>query len=292
MNGFESPSVVSRKIPWRPIAILVSAVFLVVLLSVMAWRFIAWRQQESLMDAAVLGLEADLARSLERCNEAKNPDACAQEEVIQQAASFGLAELCDELEGDAHDQCVWAVARQQEDPKECEAINDVSTKQACEDNLWYRLGKGQLLRDACREIDDASLEESCLSYVVYAIAAKDGCEAAGLDVSVCEARDRLAFVLETKDPELCQTIPDEDLAAECEEGIGPGDPDFDGIITPTEEEMGTDPRSADTDSDGLLDGEEDDLETDPLNPDTDGDGYLDGAEVAAGYSPRGEGALE
>ncbi len=292
MNGFESPSPVSRHMPWKPIVILVGAVFLVALLAIVAWKFVAWREQAALRDAAVSGLEADLLRTLQRCNEAKNPEACAQEQVMQQATSFGLVELCDELAGDARDQCIWAVARQQEDPQECETIKDVATKQACEDNLWYRLGKDQLSSDVCNEIVDASLKESCLSYVAHTIAVEKGCEAAGLEASYCEAEDRLAAVLEAKDPELCQTIPDEDLAAECEEGIGPGDPDLDEILTPTEEEMGTDPRNADTDSDGLSDSEEDDWATDPLNSDTDGDGYLDGAEVAAGYNPLGEGALE
>jgi large repetitive protein len=81
------------------------------------------------------------------------------------------------------------------------------------------------------------------------------------------------------------------------------DPDGDGLDTPTEIGIGTDPNDPDTDGDGLSDGEEvlvhdtdpldpdtdndglddgeevDDYDTDPLDPDTDGDGLGDGVEV-------------
>lgn len=68
--------------------------------------------------------------------------------------------------------------------------------------------------------------------------------------------------------------------------------DRDGLTNAEEEQLQTDPYSADTDADGLYDREEVSAwHTDPLNPDTDGDGYLDGAEVANGYNPKGDGPL-
>lgn len=72
----------------------------------------------------------------------------------------------------------------------------------------------------------------------------------------------------------------------------PVDTDGDGINDDEEEELGTNPESADTDSDGLTDMEEArNYGSDPTNPDTDGDGYLDGQEVEGGYNPNGPGKL-
>ncbi len=61
---------------------------------------------------------------------------------------------------------------------------------------------------------------------------------------------------------------------------GPKDSDGDGLTDVKEDEIGTDPFSADTDGDGLSDGEEYlKYKTDPLNKDTDFDGLSDGDEV-------------
>ncbi|MCH2060961.1 MAG: hypothetical protein MK183_10075 [Verrucomicrobiales bacterium] len=59
-----------------------------------------------------------------------------------------------------------------------------------------------------------------------------------------------------------------------------GDDDGDGLDSPDEISIGTDPTEADTDGDGLEDGAEITAGADPLNSDTDGDGLSDGAEVA------------
>lgn len=63
------------------------------------------------------------------------------------------------------------------------------------------------------------------------------------------------------------------------------DPDNDGLSTEREEELGTDPQTADTDRDSLGDGREIELGTDPTNADTDGDGLLDGVELKYGSEP-------
>lgn len=68
--------------------------------------------------------------------------------------------------------------------------------------------------------------------------------------------------------------------------------DRDGLTNAEEQQLQTDPYSADTDADGLYDREESTAwHTDPLNPDSDGDSYLDGAEVANGFNPKGNGPL-
>lgn len=68
--------------------------------------------------------------------------------------------------------------------------------------------------------------------------------------------------------------------------------DRDGLTNAEEQQLQTDPYSADTDADGLYDREEVSAwHTDPLNPDTDADSYLDGAEVANGFNPKGSGPL-
>lgn len=66
------------------------------------------------------------------------------------------------------------------------------------------------------------------------------------------------------------------------------DSDEDGLNDAREQELGTDPSSADTDQDGLTDQQEVEVyRTNPLNNDSDGDGYIDGVEVRGGYNPLG-----
>ena len=60
----------------------------------------------------------------------------------------------------------------------------------------------------------------------------------------------------------------------------PADPDGDGLPTPEETPIATDPGNPDTDGDGLTDGQEVNTHlTDPLDADTDDDGLTDGREV-------------
>ncbi|MEL6342789.1 MAG: redoxin domain-containing protein [Myxococcota bacterium] len=64
------------------------------------------------------------------------------------------------------------------------------------------------------------------------------------------------------------------------------DDDGDGLTNGEEEELGTDPESADSDGDGLSDGDEvNELNTDPLSQDSDTDGISDGDEVLGGTDP-------
>ncbi len=70
------------------------------------------------------------------------------------------------------------------------------------------------------------------------------------------------------------------------------DNDKDNLDNAREEQIGTNPNSADSDSDGLSDGDEVIFwKTNPLKPDTDGDSYVDGEEVKNGYNPLGPGKL-
>ena len=66
------------------------------------------------------------------------------------------------------------------------------------------------------------------------------------------------------------------------------DPDGDGLTTPEEEALGTDPLDADSDDDGLSDGAEVWVYgTDPMNPDTDDDGLDDGVELGVAHGIAG-----
>jgi flagellar basal body-associated protein FliL len=70
------------------------------------------------------------------------------------------------------------------------------------------------------------------------------------------------------------------------------DSDNDGLSDEQEQNLGTNPLSADTDNDGLFDKEEIEVyHTNPLDPDTDKDGFKDGEEIRNGYNPNGPGKL-
>ncbi|MBF94632.1 MAG: hypothetical protein CMH58_05660 [Myxococcales bacterium] len=68
---------------------------------------------------------------------------------------------------------------------------------------------------------------------------------------------------------------------------GDDDPDADGLSNAEEQDLGTNPVSADTDEDGLQDGDEvtGNPATDPRRADTDGDGLNDGQEGELGTDP-------
>jgi hypothetical protein len=63
------------------------------------------------------------------------------------------------------------------------------------------------------------------------------------------------------------------------------DPDFDGLSTQDEFQLGLQPFDPDSDDDGLLDGREGEVGTNPLLFDTDGDQFSDGLEIATGSDP-------
>lgn len=63
------------------------------------------------------------------------------------------------------------------------------------------------------------------------------------------------------------------------------DLDADGLSEDEEDDLGTDPNSADTDQDGIADGDEEGYGTDPVLPDSDFDGISDGDEIANGTDP-------
>ena len=76
------------------------------------------------------------------------------------------------------------------------------------------------------------------------------------------------------------------LAEETDENT---DSDNDTLTNIKEEELGTNPYSADTDGDGLLDQYEINIsKTDPLKPDSDADGLSDGTELDLGLDPLKE----
>lgn len=65
------------------------------------------------------------------------------------------------------------------------------------------------------------------------------------------------------------------------------DPDRDGLSNIREDDLGTNPLSADSDRDGIADNDELRIyETDPILADSDGDGFEDGVEIKNSFSPK------
>jgi hypothetical protein len=173
------------------------------------------------------------------------------------------------IDGAGQDDCIWGVAREQKDAGLCKGISDGEKESACADGLWVAAALSANDVGICKNVSDATAKSECESSVRQQIAVVSGCAAAGLDQSYCDARVLLQAAVTAKDPDLCAKIQDPSVLLECVDGIGVGDPDFDGLDSAKEAVYGTDPR----------------------NPDTDGDGFGDGTEVAGGYNPLGTGTL-
>lgn len=98
--------------------------------------------------------------------------------------------------------------------------------------------------------------------------------------------------VDTKNPDLCATITDENDRSICFELVGVGDRDHDGLDAAQEANLGTSDANIESDGDGLTDADEVNVyHTNPALADTDGDGYSDGIEVKTGYNPLGPGKL-
>lgn len=293
MDGFEAQPT-PRNIPWKPVAIIASAVVLAIILIVGAVWFVRSRQERIREEIAYERLSAQVDKALLSCDSAKDPQGCKDAYVKDAAAEQGVAELCGKSStAEAVDDCVWQAAVEKADPEMCEVMNDAETAKKCQDGIYMSVATAGSNLAGCDNISDATVRERCVASISRAIAEEKGCEGTGIDASICAELSEESFMRTVSDPDDCLSFEeDEEKLVECLEIVGSGDRDQDGLAASDEDAFGSSDYSFDTDTDGLSDGDEVHVwGSDPTNPDSDGDTYLDGAEVAAGYDPMGRYAL-
>lgn len=294
MDEFETTNLPEGKksVPWKPVAIVVGAALLVVIIVIGAVLFVRSRQEARLADQLMDRAQSQVERSIETCDQAVNPDACRKQRIGEAAEMIGEIEICDMLEGEDYDGCVWSTARERNRVDFCEAIKDAELAESCSDNLHREAADKSINPDDCELISDENRKAACIQSVSDHIVSEFGCAAAGLDQSICDQENLLEDIARSDDPDRCTELQDSGLVEDCIELIGFGDRDHDGLDEEQERKLGTSDRNVDTDGDGLSDFDEVNVyDSDPTNPDTDGDGFLDGDEVEAEYSPTGPGIL-
>lgn len=212
-------------------------------------------------------LDAQLEQSLADCAQEADPDACRERKVQLAAEAVGTADVCQSLADEAYDECVWTVARTQENVATCLDMQDVGKAVTCADAIFLKLALANVSAETCDSIQDEQKKTDCLAAVAGPLTQENCLERK--DAAFCSEFDLFVRATVAQDPDICDEITDADISAMCVEVVAPGDRDFDGLDEGEESAYGTSDRSSDTDNDGFADRE----------------------EVDSGYNPNGTGRL-
>lgn len=279
MSGFDQTTEQGARPPWKIVALVAGAVLVGGALVFGAVLFVRSRQRVEIASQNMDRILTQVEASLVGCAQEPDPDACRKEKVLLASKATGAESLCDQLGPEARDSCVWTIARERIDPEICVLISDSEKATMCAGSLYTKLALSANDSGYCKKISDSSRRDTCVS-VVNGPLTSANCAERGNDASTCDRLAQYESVVATKNPAACETLPEAEDQARCQDALGAESP-----------EPEPDP-NADTDGDGLTDAEETGTyHTDPTNADTDGDGYSDKAEIDAGYNPSGEGML-
>lgn len=286
MEGFDSQYNQPRQIPWKKIAILAGIVLACVLVIVGVVWFLRSRAQKL---SEFQHTTQQIQTAIAECDTAANQEACKQQKIEEAAARLGQVDVCKMLEGDAYNTCVWQTARAESDPKMCAEITDSAFAAQCADDLNVKLALASSDVSYCNAVKDDNRKNNCTSTLAGPVTSAN-CASRGYDAAYCEDIAVYESALAARDPNQCAGISDTSVKANCEDGVGSGDIDNDGLSGNEEASYGTSDTSADTDGDGVSDYDEvRTYGTDPTNADTDGDGYGDNDEINSEHDPLGPG---
>lgn len=251
------------KMSSKQLAIITGGIVIAVVILVFAVRLIRDGSGQS-------SLVQDERATIEKtCENAEDKSGCVKKLSGQAAAQTGQVELCDGLEIEEYDGCVWEAADKKGDAELCEKIVDLGNKQLCADTIYLDLALKSANPAVCDKIRDEEKKTGCKRVAEGPITVEN-CLSRGEETSYCDML-QIAFEANQKqDPRLCDKLIGNDVSS-CKERVDIDDPDFDGLTTLQETET---------------------YKSNPEKSDTDGDGYKDGDEVAAGYNPNGPGRLE
>ncbi len=292
MNGFDQYAPTRGPVPWKTIAIVGGTVVLIILIILGARWLISTKTEAGQQAVAIERVSSELDRTLLDCNTAEDPEQCRMDKVEAGASSIGAAEICNKLSDDTSITCVWQVALEQLDPKDCENINDDEKQEKCSDSVYRALATKDQSLSWCEKIISDVTRTRCVNILSEEIAKTKGCVETGVDQAVCDRQTALNTAVASGDPAQCLVLTNNSDQVNCLDVVGVGDKDYDGLSASTESKLGTSDESADSDGDGLSDYDEyHKYKTDPAKSDTDSDGYSDKVEIDGGYNPLGEGKL-
>ncbi|MFH1404503.1 MAG: hypothetical protein ABIH21_00195 [Patescibacteria group bacterium] len=195
-------------------------------------------------------------------------DSCKSLSANKIAKSTGVVDVCELLQADEKDNCIWTTARYKNDEELCVEIAQSDWRQMCSDGILNRKAKTEKDVNLCYQIVSKESQDLCVRGVMGPVNPSN-CTLRGLSQTECGYLQTTELAKQARDQSMCDKIEDIDYRDECYEVVGISDKDKDGMNELMERKYGT----------------SDD------NKDSDGDGYDDYDEVKAGYNPAGPGLL-
>lgn len=246
------------------IAIIAIGLLVAVLILVFVLRFVNRGSNDSLQQ-----LLSERQSSIQQiCANSEDQENCLRLETQKAAVQTGSTELCESLDGDVFDECVWEIASENKDAEICESIVDEHNRQVCSDTIFFRVSIATGNSSGCDKIKDEEKKQGCQGVIAGPVTAEN-CVLRQKEPAECEVLKVIAQAGKKQDRRLCDQLKD-DAVFVCQDQVLLDDPDFDGLESSQEISYKSNPDKADSD----------------------GDGYTDGDEVAAGYNPNGKGKLQ
>ncbi len=262
MNEWNDYPTESKSIPWKLIAIIAGGVIVAILI---LWAVVFWLRKDE--NQPLVLLDERTGSIEENCDQTADPETCKKVKLEENAVVQANVQLCDMLEGDDRDGCVWEVAVELGDQTLCQAISNSASQVLCADEIVYDAAVASGSIAACDKIQDEIKRAGCKEGIEPVTV--ENCAQIQQDPAYCHLLSVTEDAKKKQDRRLCSEFAGEDFIA-CVEQVLVDDPDFDGLSTSEELDL---------------------YQSDPDHADTDGDGYQDGAEVEAGYDPAGSGKL-
>ncbi len=197
------------------------------------------------------------------CKDVTDQEKCLAAVAKQTALEQKKVDACLSLSGSLKDDCVWAIAKEIDDPETCKKIEAPDFLASCFDEIIWKNAVLNKNDAQCDKIQDVQVQASCHDQVQGPIT-EQNCASRKKDSAYCAMFTLAAKAKKAQDPSICDTL-GTTLRHICREQVSIDDPDFDGIDSTVEREVyHTDPHKLDTDGDGYSDGDEVRTHHDPL----------------------------
>ena len=265
MDFSDYPITEQRNTPWKMIGVVVVGILLVIIIVAVIFRVRGSQQQQIVFDQVV---NQQAASVFSECDAAEDPEACRAAKIDDVAAVTGDIEMCEGLDEEARDGCIWGVARAETDASTCTLMKDAERERACNDEISRSMALASNDASLCDNIANETAKTGCQEAFLSPLTSAN-CQERGKEQGYCQMLSVSEVAATKQDARLCEQVVDKAFHKDCLEFVEIDDPDFDGLSTSSEKDYGTDPD----------------------DPDTDDDGFSDGDEVEAGYDPNGPGKL-